>query len=137
MALGGFLVSGVESLGEFFRLASELHDVLGSLFQVLKRRPGFVPHRSDAQAGEQGFLCVFPGCIFIQTGEDAGVSRADEELRPCDFIGIFPDLSELEPLVKLCQPVGQDVLAVIVFRHCVYDGIHFYFWKDTTGCTMY
>ena len=48
LAFGGFFVSGVESLGEFFRLARELHDVLGSLFQVFKRRPGFVPHRSDA-----------------------------------------------------------------------------------------
>ena len=124
MAFGGFLVSGVESLGEFLCLASELHDVLGSLFQVLKCRPGFVRHRSDAEAGEQGFLCVFPGCLFTQTGEDAGASCADEELTPRDFVSIFPDLSELESLVQLRQPVGQDMLAVIILRHCVYNGIH-------------
>ena len=65
----------------------------------------------------------------MQTGEDAGASRADEELAPGDFVGIFPDLSELKPLVHLCQPVGQDVLSVIVLRHCFYDGIHFCFCK--------
>ena len=48
MAFVGFFVSGVESLGEFFSLARGLHDVLGSLFQVFKCCPGFVPHRSDA-----------------------------------------------------------------------------------------
>ena len=29
MTFGGFFVSGVGSLGEFFRLASEVHNVLG------------------------------------------------------------------------------------------------------------
>ena len=34
MTFGGFFVSGVEFLGEFFRLASELHNVLGPFFRV-------------------------------------------------------------------------------------------------------
>ena len=48
----------------------------------------------------------------------------DEKLTPRDFVGIFPDLSELESLVQLRQPVGQDMLAVIILRHCVDNGIH-------------
>ena len=44
VTFGGFFVSGVESLGEFFRLASELHNVLGSFLEVLKCCPGFVSY---------------------------------------------------------------------------------------------
>ena len=52
MALGGFLISGMESLGEFLCLASELHYVFGALFQILESRPGFVAYRVNAEAGE-------------------------------------------------------------------------------------
>ena len=124
MALGSFLVPGVESLDEFLRFAGELHYVLRSLFQILERRPGFVPQRSDAEVGEQGFLSLFPGSFLVQTLGDAGASRADEELTPRNFIGIFSNLSELESLVQLRQPVGQDMLVVVILWHRVYNGIH-------------
>ena len=110
MALGGFLISGMESLGEFLRLAGELHYVFGALLQVLESCPGFVSYRANAEAGEQCFLGVFP----VQAGEDAGARGADEKLTPSDFVRVFSDLSELESLVQLCQPVGQDVLAMVV-----------------------
>ena len=60
----------------------------------------------------------------VQAGEDAGARGADEELTPSDFVRVFSDLSELESLDQLCQPVGQDVLAMVVLRHCVHNGIH-------------
>ena len=118
------LVSGMESLGEFLRFAGELHYVLGSLFQVLECCPGFVSYRADAEAGEQGFFSVFPGVFLIQTGEDAGARCADEELTPCDIVSVFSDLPELESLVQLCQPVGQDMLAVVILWHLVHNEIH-------------
>ena len=51
------------------------------------------------------------------------------ELEPGNFVGVFSYFSELKPLVQLCQPVGQDVLAVVVLRHRVYDEIHVCCWK--------
>ena len=48
----------------------------------------------------------------------------DEELTLSDFVSVLSDLSELESLVQLCQPVGQDVLVMVVLRHCVHNGIH-------------
>ena len=102
MALGGFLVSGMEPFSEFLRLANELHYVFEALFKVLEGRPGLVSYRADAKAGEQCFLSVFPGGFFVQAGEDAGACGADEELTPSDFICVLSDFSELEPLVQLC-----------------------------------
>ena len=107
VALGGFLVPGMESLGEFLRFAGELHYVLGSLFQALECCPVLVSYKADAEAREQGFFSVFPGGFLIQTGEDAGARCTDEELTPCDLVSIFSDLPELESLVQLCQPVGH------------------------------
>ena len=52
VTLGGFLVSGMKSFGEFFRLASKLHCVLGAICQILEGCPGFVSYRADAEAGE-------------------------------------------------------------------------------------
>ena len=124
MALGGLLVPGMESHGEFLRFAGELHYVFRSLFQVLECCPGLVSHRADAEAGEQGFFSVFPGGSLVQTGEDAGASCADEELAPRNLVGILSNLPELESLVQLCQPVGQDMLTVVILWHRINNGIH-------------
>ena len=83
-------------MASFFRLASELHNVLGPFFYGFEHCPGFVSYQSDAYAGEQGFFRMFPGCILIQAGEDAGDSYADEELAPGDFVGVFPLLLRAE-----------------------------------------
>ena len=101
MALGGFLVSGVKPLSKFLCFTSELHHVLGALFEVFEGRPGFVSYRADAEAGKQRLRGVFPGGFLIQAGEDAGACGANEELTPSYFIGVFPDFPELEPLVQL------------------------------------
>ena len=87
---------------------------LDPIFQVLECCPGLVSYRANAEVGEQSFFGVFPGGFLVQTGEDARARCADEELTPCDFVHVFSDLSELELLVQLCQPVGQDMLAVVV-----------------------
>ena len=50
-------------------------------------------------------------------------------MEPGNFVGVFSYFSELKPLVQLCQPVAQDVLAVVVLRHGIYDGIHVPCWK--------
>ena len=65
---------------------------------------------------------------FSQVAASSRLGRAscaDEELAPGNFVGVLTDFSQLEALIQLRQPVGQDVLAVIVLRHCVYDGVHF------------
>ena len=92
----------MQPLGEFFRLASELHYVFGAFFQVFESRPSFVSHGADAEVGEQRFLGILPGSLFVQAGEDAGDGGANEELAPGNFICIFPNFPELEPLVQLC-----------------------------------
>ena len=109
---------------QFLRLAGKLHYVFGALLQVLESCPGFVSYRANAEAGEQLFLGVLPGGFLIQAGEDAGACCTDEELTPSDFVSVLSDLSELESLVQLCQPVGQDMLVTVVFWHCVHNGIH-------------
>ena len=137
MALGGFLVPGVESLGEFHCFAGELHYVLRSLFQILERCSGFVSHRGDAEAGELSFLSVFPGGFLVQTEEDAGASCADEELTPRNLIGILSDLSKLESLVQLLQPVRQDMLAVVILGTALTMELILAAENIFTGCTIF
>ena len=48
MTFGGLFIKGVESFGELFGLAGELHNVFRAFLEVFEHCPGFVSDRVDA-----------------------------------------------------------------------------------------